>query len=98
MTEPGAVTFVTNALTQVAVIATFVPRGFGFVEVEASEAANRTVAKLNGVQLDRRAPWVRSPSRSRRAAAAGTARGTLRAQSAGAGKEGMRPTFKRRMH
>ena len=30
-------------------------RGFGFVEVETAEAANRAVAKLNGVQLDGRA-------------------------------------------
>jgi RNA recognition motif-containing protein len=30
-------------------------RGFGFVEVETTEAANRAVAKLNGVQLDGRA-------------------------------------------
>jgi len=32
-----------------------VSRGFGFVEVETAEAANRAVAKLNGVQLDGRA-------------------------------------------
>jgi len=31
-----------------------VSRGFGFVEVETAEAANRAVAKLNGVQLDGR--------------------------------------------
>jgi len=30
-------------------------RGFGFVEVQTGEAANRAVAKLNGVQLDGRA-------------------------------------------
>src|SRR5262245_54893074 len=30
-------------------------RGFGFVEVETAEAANRAVAKLNGVQLHGRA-------------------------------------------
>jgi cold-inducible RNA-binding protein len=35
-----------------------VSRGFGFVEVETAEAANRAVAKLNGVQLDGRAPRV----------------------------------------
>jgi RNA recognition motif-containing protein len=29
-------------------------RGFGFVEVETSEAANEAVTKLNGVQLDGR--------------------------------------------
>jgi len=31
-----------------------VSRGFGFVEVDIAEAANRAVGKLNGVQLDRR--------------------------------------------
>jgi RNA recognition motif-containing protein len=30
-------------------------RGFGFVEVATTEAANAAVAKLNGVQLDGRA-------------------------------------------
>jgi RNA recognition motif-containing protein len=30
-------------------------RGFGFVEVETTEAANKAVSKLNGVQLDGRA-------------------------------------------
>jgi RNA recognition motif-containing protein len=29
-------------------------RGFGFVEVETVDAANKAVAKLNGVQLDGR--------------------------------------------
>jgi len=56
MTAAWAVVVVTNVRTQVAVIATLVSRGFGFVEVETAEAANRAVKKLNGVQLDGRAP------------------------------------------
>ena|SRR5689334_3567026 len=61
-------------------------RGFGFVEVETTEAANRAVAKLNGVQLDGRALRVEISKPSGRAAAAGTVPGTLRAAAAGVGK------------
>jgi RNA recognition motif. (a.k.a. RRM, RBD, or RNP domain) len=61
-------------------------RGFGFVEVETTEAANRAVAKLNGVQLDGRASGgdleAFGAAQRRRV----TARGTFRATAAGVGK------------